>query len=168
MGRSSSSARSRAISRAVLSVSITSSKSRATGSSRWRSAHERRSPTRWHRRHHGRRYRSAVNLAHLAFGPLHRVLGGHALDGLGVHVDDDVLGEHLGSLRSRRSRMAIDAAEPGRDAVGSHYRVLLPHLVVLPLLGGTGGEALLHVEPLVVDLSRGNPLKHAHRLPPVL
>src|SRR5437667_1961810 len=36
------------------------------------------------------RYRSAVNLAHLAFGPLHRVLRGHALDGLGVHVHDDV------------------------------------------------------------------------------
>jgi hypothetical protein len=82
------------------------------------------------------RYGSAVNLARLAVGPLDCVLGGHALDGLGVHVDDDVLGEHFGSLRSCRSGVAIDPAEPGRDPVGSHYRILPPHLVVLPLLGG--------------------------------
>src|SRR6478672_323815 len=77
-------------------------------------------------------YRSAVNFAHLAVGPLHRIFGRHALDGLGIHVDNDVLGEHFGSLASRRARMAIDTPEPGCDAVGGHYRILLPHLVVLP------------------------------------
>src|SRR5712692_3991774 len=39
-----------------------------------------------------------VDLLELAFRPLHGVLGLHALDGLGVHVRDDVLGEGLGGL----------------------------------------------------------------------
>src|SRR5215467_12414388 len=39
-----------------------------------------------------------VDLLQLAVGPLHGVLGLHALDGLGVHVGDDVLGEALRRL----------------------------------------------------------------------
>src|SRR6266850_1699038 len=37
-----------------------------------------------------------VDFLQLALGPLHGVLGLHALDGLGVHVDDDVLRIGLG------------------------------------------------------------------------
>src|SRR5436190_4835457 len=37
-----------------------------------------------------------VDLADLFSGPLHRFFGGHALHGLGVHVGDDVLRQHLG------------------------------------------------------------------------
>src|SRR5438309_622272 len=37
----------------------------------------------------------AVDLAQFLRGPLHGVLGLHALGGLGVHVGDDVLGEGL-------------------------------------------------------------------------
>src|SRR5262249_16295764 len=48
------------------------------------------------------------------------------------------------------------------DPVGSHYRILPSHLVVLPLLGGTGGIPLLHVEPLVIDFGRVEPLQKLH------
>src|SRR5262245_59129446 len=94
---------------------------------------------------------SAVDLAHLTVGPLHRVLGGHALDSLGVHVDDDVLGKHFGGLWSRGPRMAIDTAEPRRHAIRGHYRILAPHLVIFPLLRGTRGKPFLHVEPFVIN-----------------
>src|SRR5437867_1370663 len=43
-----------------------------------------------------------VDLLELAVGPLHGVLGLHALDGLRVHVRDDVLREDLGGLRRGR------------------------------------------------------------------
>src|SRR6185369_6550888 len=43
----------------------------------------------------------AVDLFQLGLGPLHRFLGRHALDGLRVHVDDDVLRIGLGGLRVR-------------------------------------------------------------------
>jgi hypothetical protein len=46
----------------------------------------------------GRLVISLVDLLELAVGPLHRVLRLHALDALGVHVGDDVLGEGLGGL----------------------------------------------------------------------
>src|SRR6185295_9726940 len=39
-----------------------------------------------------------VDLLELALGPLHGIFGLHALNGLGVHVDDDVLGVGLGGL----------------------------------------------------------------------
>src|SRR5438093_13349533 len=52
-----------------------------------------------------------VDLLQLAFGPLHRVLGLHALDGLGVHIDDDVLRVGLGGLGRRRARMPEGARQ---------------------------------------------------------
>src|SRR5262245_40485658 len=107
---------------------------------------------------------SAVNLAHLAVSPLYRVLGGHALYGLRVHVDDDVFGKHFGGLCSGRSGMAIDTAEPRRDAIRGHDRILAPHLMVFPLLSGTGGKSLLHVEPFVINFGRVEPLQELHRL----
>ena len=36
--------------------------------------------------------------------------------------------------------------------------------MVLPLLGGTGGEPLLHIEPLVIDRGGVEPLQELHRL----
>src|SRR5436309_15607453 len=45
-----------------------------------------------------------VDLPHLALSPLHRILGLHALHGLGVHVDDDVL---------REASVALAVAGPG-------------------------------------------------------
>src|ERR1700682_6037041 len=47
-----------------------------------------------------------IDLLELAFGPLHGVLGLHALDGLGVHVHDDVLRVRLRGLGRRRPRIA--------------------------------------------------------------
>src|SRR5436189_3326784 len=44
-----------------------------------------------------------VDFLELGLGPLHRVLGLHALDGLRVHVHDDVLRVGLGRLAGRRS-----------------------------------------------------------------
>src|SRR5215470_14264881 len=53
-----------------------------------------------------------VDLPQLALGPLHGVLGLHALHGLGVHVDDDVLRVRLGGLGRRRSRIPEGACQP--------------------------------------------------------
>src|SRR5262245_45525799 len=50
-----------------------------------------------------------VDLLQLAFRPGYRVLGLRALHGLGVHVGDDVLGEHLGGLGSGGPRVPEDA-----------------------------------------------------------
>src|SRR5258708_1650983 len=50
--------------------------------------------------------RSRVGLDALAVGPLGRLLGRHALDRLGVHVDDDVLADHLGGLAVGRPSIA--------------------------------------------------------------
>src|SRR4029434_2436545 len=47
-----------------------------------------------------------VDLLQLTLGPLHGILGAHALDGLGVHVGDDVLREDLGGLRGGRPGVA--------------------------------------------------------------
>jgi hypothetical protein len=45
-----------------------------------------------------KRRSSGVDLVELAFGPRDRILRGHALDRLGIHVDDEVLGQDLGGL----------------------------------------------------------------------
>src|SRR5437870_6507518 len=58
-----------------------------------------------------------VDFLQLAFGPLHSLLGFHALDGLGVHVDDDVLRVGLGGLGRRWVRMPVGAREAGRFPV---------------------------------------------------
>src|SRR5437867_3968014 len=62
-----------------------------------------------------------VDLLELGLGPLHGVLGPHALHGLGVHVDDDVLRVRLGGLRrpappaaAPRARYPARAARPSR------------------------------------------------------
>src|SRR6516162_2450850 len=39
-----------------------------------------------------------VNLLQFVFRPLHRILSTAALDGFGVHVGDDVFGQHFGRL----------------------------------------------------------------------
>src|SRR5262249_37668077 len=55
-----------------------------------------------------------VDLLQLALGPLHGVLGLHALHGLGIHVDDDVLRVRLGRFRRRRAGMAEGARQTSR------------------------------------------------------
>src|SRR5215475_2337017 len=42
------------------------------------------------------KWSSAIDLDELRMGPFDRIGGGHALDCLSVHVNDDVLGLHLG------------------------------------------------------------------------
>src|SRR6267378_3786575 len=49
---------------------------------------------------------SGVGLDDLRVCPLGRVLGRHALDRLRVHVDDDVLADHLGGLAVGRPGVA--------------------------------------------------------------
>src|SRR5262244_267919 len=55
-----------------------------------------------------------VDLLQLALGPLHGVLGLHALHGLGVHVDDDVLRVRLGGLRRGRAGISEGAGHARR------------------------------------------------------
>src|SRR5437870_321166 len=55
-----------------------------------------------------------VDLLQFAFGPLHSVLGFHALDGLRVHVDDDVFRVGLGGLGRRRTGMSEGARQAAR------------------------------------------------------
>src|SRR2546422_2753059 len=50
--------------------------------------------------------RPVVDLANLFMRPRHRGFGRHALDCLGVHVGDDVLGQHLGGLPVRQPGVA--------------------------------------------------------------
>src|SRR2546428_2375583 len=92
-----------------------------------------------------------VDLLQLGLGPLHGVLGLHALHGLGVHVDDDVLRVGLGGLAGGRARMA----EGERLARGltEHLQLLVdaaPHRMLFPLLGGAHAVALVDLEPLAV------------------
>src|SRR6266446_4468754 len=92
-----------------------------------------------------------VDLLQLAFGPLHGILGLHALDGLGVHVDDDVLRVRLGGLGRRRARMSEGARQAGRLPEYLKRLVdLRPHRVFFPLLGGADAVALVDLEPLSV------------------
>src|SRR5256712_9356626 len=53
-----------------------------------------------------------VDLLQLGLGPLHGVLGRHALHGLGVHVGDDVLREALGGLGRGGPRVAEQPRVP--------------------------------------------------------
>src|SRR5436853_6214719 len=70
---------------------------------------------------------AAVNLLHLGFGLLDRVLGGHALNGrAGEHVDNDVLGEHFVRLWGG----LLSIAERARDLTGG----LELHQLLLPLI----------------------------------
>src|SRR5438067_9184323 len=105
----------------------------------------------------GKALSACVDLAHFFSGPLHRFFGGHALHGLGIHVGDDVLRQHLGRLAVRRAGVARREAELGGDLEGRHHRILLPHLVLLPLRRRRRGVALLRDEPLLVIGRRVDP-----------
>src|SRR5262249_12649810 len=52
---------------------------------------------------------SDVDLLELSLCPLHGILGGHALDGLCVHINDDVLGYDFGCLARRWPLVASEA-----------------------------------------------------------
>src|SRR5438128_1112572 len=103
-----------------------------------------------------------IDLLELALRPLHGILGLHALAGLGVHVDDDVLRIRLRGLGRRRPRiaqhprLARGLPEDLEDLVG-----LAPHLAILTGLGRAEGlahrlalglELLAHLAPLVPGL----------------
>src|SRR5215813_7661731 len=102
---------------------------------------------------------SDVDLLELSLRPLHGILGGHALDGLRVHINDDVLGYDLGCLARRGPLVASEAPCARRLLVGQHDRVVAPQLVLFPIRGRADREALLGDEPLVVDVLGVNPAK---------
>src|SRR5438270_5159589 len=102
---------------------------------------------------------SDVDLRELSLCPLHGILGGHALDGLCVHINDDVLRYDLGCLARRGPLVASEAPCARRLLVGQHDRVVAPQLVLFPIRGRTDREALLGDEPLVVDVLGVNPAK---------
>src|SRR5215211_3799293 len=102
---------------------------------------------------------SDVDLRELSLCPLHGILGGHALHGLCVHINDDVLGYDLGCLARRGPLVASEAPCARRLLVGQHDRVVAPQLVLFPIRGRADREALLGDEPLVVDVLGVNPAK---------
>src|SRR4030095_16856268 len=65
----------------------------------------------------------AVDALQFAGGPLDRGLGCAALDRLGVHVGDDVLGERLGGLAVRRSGVAGRETPPAGGAIRRHHQI---------------------------------------------
>src|SRR5438094_6768713 len=79
-----------------------------------------------------------VDLLELGLGPLHGVLGPHALHGLGVHVDDDVLRVGLGGLRGGWPGVR---SEEHTSELQSPYelvcRLLLEKKNLMPVLRGT-------------------------------
>src|SRR5262245_27549388 len=105
-----------------------------------------------------------VDLLELALGPLHRVLGLHALDALGIHVGDDVLGERLGRVGRGGSRIP---EEPGVLRRGPEHLERLvergPHRVLLPDSRGADAVALLRLEPLLVVLRLVHPAEKVLR-----
>src|SRR5262249_48659401 len=105
------------------------------------------------------RITSDVDLLELSFCPLHGILGGHALDGLCVHINDNVLGHDLGCLARRGPLVASEAPCARCLLVGQHDRVVAPQLVLFPIRGRADREALLGDEPFVVDVLGVNPAK---------
>src|SRR5262245_42873546 len=79
-----------------------------------------------------------VGLLQLRLGPLGRVLGLHALDGLGVHVDQDVLDERLRRLPAGWTGIPGPTTELGRLPEGDELGIAIPHGVLLPI----GGRAI--------------------------
>src|SRR5262245_28813482 len=99
---------------------------------------------------HGfRAHHLAIDLLEFALRPFDRLLGRHALDRLGVHVDDDVFRVHLAGLGRGRPFVAEQPEGPGRRPVRQHDRVLLPHRMLFPVPGGTHAEPALGHEPLL-------------------
>src|SRR5437870_1098595 len=101
-----------------------------------------------------------VDLLQFAFRPLYSVLGLHALDGLGVHVDDDVFRVRLGGLGRRRARVSEGAGEA--RGLAEYLKGLVdlgPHRMLFPLLGGADAVALVDLEPLAVVCVLMQPLQ---------
>src|SRR5215470_15221361 len=74
-----------------------------------------------------------VRLLQLGLSPLCRVLRLHPLDGLRVHVDEDVFHERLGGLSARWTGVAGPASVFRRLLEGHQLRVPLPQRVLLPV-----------------------------------
>src|SRR5260370_24082123 len=94
---------------------------------------------------------AAVNLLHLGFGLLDRVLGGHALNGrAGEHVDDHVLGEHFVRLRGRLASVAQCAGDlAGGLEWQQRFGPGVPQRALLEAIARTDAVALLQLEPRV-------------------
>src|SRR5216117_1423175 len=91
--------------------------------------------------------------AEVVLGPLHGVLGLHALDRFGEHVHDDVLRVRLGGLGRRRPGVAEHPGLPRR--LPEHLERAVdpgPHRVLLPGLGGAHAVAFVDLEPPLVVL----------------
>src|SRR2546428_3553161 len=88
-----------------------------------------------------------VRLLQLTFGPLRRILGLHAFEGLGVHVDEDVLDESLGRLPARRPRVPGPAAGLRRFLELDDLRVWFAQRVLLPVGRRTHDVAVLGCHP---------------------
>src|SRR5467141_3826457 len=90
-----------------------------------------------------------VDPLELSLRPLHRVLGLHALDALGEHVRDDVLGVDLPRLGIGGPRVPDHPRAAPRVAIGLHGLVDgAPQRVVLPVGRRAHVEAVLDLEPL--------------------
>src|SRR5262249_7393476 len=98
-----------------------------------------------------------VDLDELPMGPLHRILGSHALDRLSIHVDDDVLGDDLGCVAVRRSGVANQTAGAWQIPEWTQHRVDIPHRILLPSHCGAAGIALLRGKPFLEDRFRVDP-----------
>ena len=85
----------------------------------------------------------AIDLNQFAVRPFDSIFRGHALYGLGVHIDDNVFGYDLGRLARRRALVACEAPRARRLLVRQHDGVIAPQLVVFPICRRTYGEALL-------------------------
>src|SRR5213593_135028 len=92
----------------------------------------------------------SVRLLQLALGPPHRVLGLHALDGLSVHVHEDVLDQGLGRLAAGHPGVAWPATELGRLPERNELGVPLPQGVLLPITRGAVDVPVVRREPRVV------------------
>src|SRR5262249_13275122 len=105
---------------------------------------------------------SGVDLLEFLLGPLDRLLCGHALHRLGVHVGDEVLVPNLGSPCIGRPGEARCLTQPCRNLIGPHHRVIVPQFVLFPVGGARRGKAFLRQEPLLV-VGRG--LQPLHQSP---
>src|SRR6516164_6766491 len=100
-----------------------------------------------------------VCLDDLVMSPLHRRLGRHALNRLGVHIGDDVLGHHFGGLAIGRSRISWQPTERWDVAEREQDRIGVPYLVFLPIPSSAVGVPLLRREPFGEYRSRSDTLQ---------
>src|SRR5437667_12678860 len=84
-----------------------------------------------------------VRLLQLTLGPLHRVLGLHALDGLGVHVHEDVLDQGLGRRAARHPGVAGPPPQIARFLERVELSVRLLPGTVLPVGRRAGDDAVV-------------------------